>query len=413
MPYDLSDGIPNLISVTVIITIVGYLESIAVETKFAHQFKYQINPTQESFAQGWGNIFGGLTGAYPAVGSFSRSATNAAYGSKSPMCNFVAAMVILVTLEVLTPYLYCLPQNVLGAIVIVAAMGLVELPEFVYLYRTNKFEFLIISLTALLVLFSSLQNGIYASVSICGFVVLFQVRLAALFTLINKCREGDRRKGGVGGGIWEYIIYVLSWDRHVCYQLRHGGSASPQPCTLSDPCVWWLRLPSLIAVGSRQATQPKVTMVSDNRIFIYLPGSTSLIQTQETDVKVGAPPARSSHADVFTRRHADAFTRRRVPSSALSSCRRPRDVRAGLTARRANRRRRSCSTRRRATRRCSSATSRAASSSPRRGRWPPNAARGGVPPRRCQGWQRAGGGRREKDEKRTKRMRENDEESDG
>ena len=176
VPYDLSDGIPNLISVTIIITIVGYLESIAVETKFAHQFKYQINPTQESFAQGWGNIFGGLTGAYPAVGSFSRSATNAAYGSKSPMCNFVAAMVIMVCLLVLTPYLYDMPQNVLAAIVIVAALSLVEIPEFIYLFRTNKFEFLVIMLTALLVLFSSLQNGIYASVSLCGFVVLFQVR---------------------------------------------------------------------------------------------------------------------------------------------------------------------------------------------------------------------------------------------
>ena len=77
VPKDFSLLISKILGVTATITIVGYLESVAVETKFANQFKYQINPTQEAFAQGWANIFGGLTMAYPAVGSFSRSATNA------------------------------------------------------------------------------------------------------------------------------------------------------------------------------------------------------------------------------------------------------------------------------------------------------------------------------------------------
>ena len=176
VPYNLGANIPSLISPVIVIVIVGYLESISIETKYANQFKYQIDPTQESYAQGWGNVLGGITGAYPAVGSFSRSAVNAAYGSKSPMCNLVAAMVIMVCLLVLTPYLYDMPQNVLAAIVIVAALGIVEVDEFPFLLRTNKFEFLVIVLTALLVLFYSLEMGIYVSVSLCAFVVLFQVR---------------------------------------------------------------------------------------------------------------------------------------------------------------------------------------------------------------------------------------------
>ena len=138
VPSSLSDNIPKLIGVTITLVIIGYLESIAVETKFANQFKYQINPTQESYAQGWANVLGGITGAYPAVGSFSRSSTNAAYGAKTPMCNLIAAMVIMVCLLVLTPYLYNMPKNILAAIVVVAALSLVELPEFVYLFRTNK-----------------------------------------------------------------------------------------------------------------------------------------------------------------------------------------------------------------------------------------------------------------------------------
>jgi MFS superfamily sulfate permease-like transporter len=206
LPTNIIDKVPKLISVTITIVLIGYLESIAVETKFAHMFKYQINPTQESLAQGMANIFAGLTSAYPAVGSFSRSATNAAYGAKTPMCNFIAAMVVMICLLVLTPYLYYMPKVILASIVVVAALSLVEWPEFVYLFRTNKFEFLIIVLTFLLTAFVSLEVGIYASVGVCGFVVLFQ------------------------------------------------------------------------------ATQPKVTMLGESRMFIYLPGSTSLMQG-ETDAK--------------------------------------------------------------------------------------------------------------------------------
>ena len=76
------------------------------------------------------------------MGSFSRSSTTAAYGAKTPMCNLIAAMVVMVCLLVLTPYLYNMPKNpakmILAAIVVVAALSLIELPEFGYLFRTSK-----------------------------------------------------------------------------------------------------------------------------------------------------------------------------------------------------------------------------------------------------------------------------------
>ena len=53
MPANYGSNLPQLVSITIVVTVVGYLESISVETKFANQFKYQINPTQESFAQVW------------------------------------------------------------------------------------------------------------------------------------------------------------------------------------------------------------------------------------------------------------------------------------------------------------------------------------------------------------------------
>mmetsp|Transcript_76481 Transcript_76481/g.205982 ORF Transcript_76481/g.205982 Transcript_76481/m.205982 type:complete len:779 (+) Transcript_76481:128-2464(+) len=172
-PKNFGDNIGKIISTAITITIVGYLESIAVETKFAHMFRYQINPTQESIAQGFANILGGCTLSYPAVGSFSRSSTNAAYGSKSALCNLIAAIVIMICLLVLTPYLYHMPKCVLASIVVVAALALVEWPEFLYLWRTNKFEFLVMLTCFTITVFYSMEYGIYVSVGLCGFLVLF------------------------------------------------------------------------------------------------------------------------------------------------------------------------------------------------------------------------------------------------
>jgi len=112
VPPGFFDNIPRLVSITIQIVIIGYLESIAVETKFATMRKYQVRPEQEAFAQGMANVIGGMTSCYPVVGSFSRSAVNASYNSQTPMCNLVTSFVIMFTLLFLTELFYYMPKNV-------------------------------------------------------------------------------------------------------------------------------------------------------------------------------------------------------------------------------------------------------------------------------------------------------------
>ena len=152
----------------------GFLESIAVETNFATKLKYQVRPTQEAVAQGAANIIGGLTMCYPVVGSFSRSATNASYDSQSPMCNLITASVIMLTLLFFTKLFYYMPLNVLAAIVIVAALSLVDLHEAVFLWSSSKKEFCLLLLTFTLTAFAKLELGIYVSIALCAAEVLFK-----------------------------------------------------------------------------------------------------------------------------------------------------------------------------------------------------------------------------------------------
>ncbi|EKX45765.1 hypothetical protein GUITHDRAFT_55084, partial [Guillardia theta CCMP2712] len=173
-PPNFFAAVPKLISITIQIVIIGYLESIAVETKFATILKYPVRPTQEAIAQGAANIMGGLTFCYPVVGSFSRSATNASYGSQSPMCNFITGIVIMLTLLFLTNLFQFMPLNILAAIVIVAAISLVDPSEALFLWKSSKKEFALLLITFVLTAFAALELGIYVSIALCGAEVLFK-----------------------------------------------------------------------------------------------------------------------------------------------------------------------------------------------------------------------------------------------
>eukprot|EP00292_Cryptomonas_paramecium_P003604 CAMPEP_0113726162 /NCGR_PEP_ID=MMETSP0038_2-20120614/40239_1 /TAXON_ID=2898 /ORGANISM="Cryptomonas paramecium" /LENGTH=597 /DNA_ID=CAMNT_0000656659 /DNA_START=40 /DNA_END=1828 /DNA_ORIENTATION=+ /assembly_acc=CAM_ASM_000170 len=242
------------------ITIVGYLESIAVETKFAHMFRYQINPTQESIAQGFANILGGCTLSYPAVGSFSRSSTNAAYGSKSALCNLIAAIVIMICLLVLTPYLYHMPKCVLASIVVVAALALVEWPEFLYLWRTNKFEFLVM-LTCFTI--THMPKCVLASIVVVAALALVEWPEFLYLWRTNK---------------FEFLVMLTCFTITVFYSMEYGIYVSVGLCGF------------LVLFN---ATKPKVTMLAGHRMFIYLPGSGTITptteQAQETADKVKVP----------------------------------------------------------------------------------------------------------------------------
>ena len=185
-PKNFFANIPALLPITIQIVIIGFLESIAVETNFATKLKYQVRPTQEAVAQGAANIIGGLTMCYPVVGSFSRSAANASYDSQSPMCNLITGCVIMLTLLFLTKLFYYMPLNVLAAIVIVAALSLVDPHEAIFLWSSSKKEFCLLLLTFTLTAFAKLELGIYVSIALCAAEVGLPLSLSPSLALFSS-----------------------------------------------------------------------------------------------------------------------------------------------------------------------------------------------------------------------------------
>ena len=127
---DISSGLIGDLAVTaLVITTVGFMESIAVAKVYARRHRYEIKPNQELVALGMANVTSGVFGGYPVTGGFSRTAVNNTAGARTPLASIITALLVLVSIAVLTPLFTNLPKAALGAIIIVAVINLIDIAE--------------------------------------------------------------------------------------------------------------------------------------------------------------------------------------------------------------------------------------------------------------------------------------------
>ncbi|EJF62428.1 sulfate permease [Dichomitus squalens LYAD-421 SS1] len=158
-------------------TIILLLEHIAISKSFGRLNGYKINPNQELIAIGVTNTIGTVFGAYPATGSFSRSALKSKSGVRTPAAGILTAIVVVVALYGLTPAFFWIPSAGLSAVIIHAVADLVATPKQVYsFWRVSPIEFVIWAAAVLVTVFSTIENGIYTS--ICASAALLLVRIA-------------------------------------------------------------------------------------------------------------------------------------------------------------------------------------------------------------------------------------------
>lgn len=138
---------------------------------------YTINPNQELIAIGVANTVGSVFHAYPATGSFSRSALKSKCGVRTPIAGIFTGIVVIVALYGLTPAFFWIPSATLSAIIIHAVADLVAKPRQVYgFWRISPLEFIIWAATVLVTVFTTIEIGIYTA--IIASLVLLLVRVA-------------------------------------------------------------------------------------------------------------------------------------------------------------------------------------------------------------------------------------------
>lgn len=156
------------------IGLVGFMESIAVAKVYAGRHRYDIDANQELIGLGLANIAGAFFSAYPTTGGFSRTAVNDEAGARTTLAGLVAAGVIALTLLLLTPLFYYLPNAVLAAIIMVAVSGLIEWKEALHLWEVDRKDLGLMALTFGATLALGIEEGILAGVIVSLIVVIYQ-----------------------------------------------------------------------------------------------------------------------------------------------------------------------------------------------------------------------------------------------
>jgi MFS superfamily sulfate permease-like transporter len=149
----------------ILISMIGFVESIAVAKTYSAKHNYAVSPNRELVALGTANVVGSCFGAWPAFGSLGRSAVNDAAGAKTQFAGLVTGLIILVTIHFLLPLFYFLPKAVCSAIIVVAALKLIEWHDVGFILRLRAWNDLaLLLLTFLTTIVVSIEVGTLISV---------------------------------------------------------------------------------------------------------------------------------------------------------------------------------------------------------------------------------------------------------
>lgn len=173
-PTDLT-SIRQLLPTAFIIALVSFVESIAIAKAMQNRHKdYKVRPNQELFALGIAKIGAAVFQAFPTTGGFSRTAVNEQAGAKTGMASIISSLLIVVTLLFLTPLFYYLPNAVLGAVIIVAVAGLIDVKEAIHLFRSDLGDFAMLMATFLATLLIGVEEGIGIGVILSLALVIYR-----------------------------------------------------------------------------------------------------------------------------------------------------------------------------------------------------------------------------------------------
>ena len=166
----------HLLPYAAIISLLGFMEAIAIAKSMAGKTGQRLDPNQELIGQGLGNILGAIGKSYPTSGSFSRSAVNLQAGAVSGLSSVFTSLAVVIVLLFFTPLLYHLPQAVLAAVIMMAVIGLLNVSGFIHAWKAKWYDgaISIISFVGTLVFAPHLDKGIYIGVALSLGVFLYK-----------------------------------------------------------------------------------------------------------------------------------------------------------------------------------------------------------------------------------------------
>ncbi len=168
------DTIQELALPAVIISIVGFVESISVAQTLAAKRRERIAPNQELIGLGVSNIAAAIGGGFPVTGGFARSVVNFDAGAATPAAGAFTAIGIAGATLLLTPFLAILPKATLAATIVIAVLTLVDFSILKRAWAYSRADFAAVVITLAGTLLLGVEVGISLGVGASILVFLYR-----------------------------------------------------------------------------------------------------------------------------------------------------------------------------------------------------------------------------------------------
>ena len=156
----------QLLVPALLISLIGFVESVSVAQTLAAKRRQRIAPDQELIGLGASNLASALSGGYPVTGGFARSVVNYEAGAETPAAGAYTAAGIALAALYLTPLLAALPIATLAATIVVAVLSLVDFETPRAVWRYSKSDFAALAVTASVTLLLGVEPGVIAGVAL-------------------------------------------------------------------------------------------------------------------------------------------------------------------------------------------------------------------------------------------------------
>jgi SulP family sulfate permease len=167
-PLTLPSFSPELLSQlfvpALLVSVIGFVESISVAQTLAAKKRQRIDPDQELIGLGSANLGAAFTGGFPVTGGFSRSVVNFDAGAETPAAGAFTAAGLALAALFLTPLIHFLPKATLAATIIVAVLSLVDFSILRRAWAFSHADFAAVSVTIALTLLMGVEAGVSAGV---------------------------------------------------------------------------------------------------------------------------------------------------------------------------------------------------------------------------------------------------------
>ena len=170
-PFEVFDGmgsswwkdVQQLAMPSLVISLVGFMESISISKSMAMQYPNNVVPlsaTQELYAIGLANIGSAMFGGVPVTGGFSRTSVNAGAGARTPLSSLITAVLLLLVVLLATSVFERLPDVTLAATIVVAVAKLFDLSTVRMLWKVSKPDAVVFMVAYISTLALGIEEGI-------------------------------------------------------------------------------------------------------------------------------------------------------------------------------------------------------------------------------------------------------------